>query len=129
MPDQNATFSPEFIERQRARLAALRDQLLGGEARAISDERTEQEEHGEEAQEFEDEAQDMAQNEIDRTRHDVDKRRLLDIDRALQKIDEGSYGLSDVSGKPIPQARLEVIPEAILTVDEEQDKESGSHRH
>ena len=33
--------------------------------------------------------------------------------RALQRIKEGTYGVSDVSRKPIPIERLEVIPYAI----------------
>jgi DnaK suppressor protein len=45
------------------------------------------------------------------------------VKRALQKIEEGTYGLSDLSGAPIPTARLQAIPEALLTVDEEAQAE------
>jgi|GEM_PF-679322 DnaK suppressor protein len=44
---------------------------------------------------------------------------LRRIERALQKLDEGTYGLSDRSGKPIPVERLEAIPYAVLTVEEQ----------
>lgn len=44
---------------------------------------------------------------------------LRRIERALQKMEEGTYGLSDRSGKPIPRERLEVMPYAVLTVDEQ----------
>jgi DnaK suppressor protein len=37
----------------------------------------------------------------------------------LRKIDEGTYGVSDLSGRPIPRERLEAIPEAICTLAEE----------
>ena len=47
-------------------------------------------------------------------------RLLAKIDRALAKIDEGTYGLSDVDGKPIPIERLEVLPYALTTVEQEQ---------
>jgi DnaK suppressor protein len=47
-------------------------------------------------------------------------RRLGEVDRALQKIEEGTYGLSDDSGEPIPRGRLEAVPEAIRTVEEQQ---------
>jgi len=40
---------------------------------------------------------------------------LSDIDHALQKIDEGTYGICDVSGEPIPKGRLELLPWASLT--------------
>jgi RNA polymerase-binding transcription factor DksA len=33
-----------------------------------------------------------------------------DIDRALAKIDNGTYGVCEVSGQAIPKARLEAIP-------------------
>jgi RNA polymerase-binding transcription factor DksA len=44
---------------------------------------------------------------------------LAKIERALQKIDEGTYGQSDVDGSPIPVERLEVLPYALTTVDQE----------
>ena len=45
---------------------------------------------------------------------------LSRIERAMQKLDEGTYGLSDVSGKPIPVERLEAIPYALMTADEQE---------
>lgn len=125
MSNPQAASSREFIEQQRKRLTALRAQLFGGEQRSLATERAFQEEHGDEAQEFEDTSQDMARHEVGQALHDVDERRLHDIERALQKIEEGTYGLSDLSGKPIPKARLESTPEAILTVDEERRQEAG----
>jgi DnaK suppressor protein len=38
------------------------------------------------------------------------------IERALAKLDEGTYGICDRCGKPIPAARLEVAPESVLCV-------------
>ncbi|MFM0015330.1 TraR/DksA family transcriptional regulator [Paraburkholderia sediminicola] len=125
MSEQQVTLSDEFIAQQRKRLLALRLELLGGEENTIADERTAEEQHGDEAQEFEDEAQGMAQNEVNQALHDVNDQRISDIERALQKIDEGTYGLSDASGDPIPKARLEVAPEAILTVEEQSRRETG----
>jgi DnaK suppressor protein len=125
MTDQQSDLSQEFIARQRTRLEALRRQLLGGEESTTADDRAAEEEHGEEAREFEDTAQSMAQNEINQSLHDVNDQRVSDIERALRKIDEGTYGLSDESGEPIPQGRLEVMPEAILTVAEQSRRETG----
>lgn len=39
------------------------------------------------------------------------------IDRALQKIDEGTYGICDLTQKPISKARLTAIPYAVYTVE------------
>ena len=41
---------------------------------------------------------------------------VVEIDVALDKIDEGHYGVCDRCGKNIPKARLEVIPWAALCV-------------
>jgi DnaK suppressor protein len=46
--------------------------------------------------------------------------RLAAIERALHRIDAGTYGLSVRSGKPIPEARLQADPAAELTVEEAQ---------
>ena len=54
-------------------------------------------------------------------RHDV--ARLAQINRALQKIDEGTYGLSDISGERISTARLHALPEASTTLQEQQARE------
>ena len=40
------------------------------------------------------------------------------IERALAKIEGGTYGLSDQSGAPIPKERLDAMPQATLTVEE-----------
>lgn len=41
---------------------------------------------------------------------------LRQVERALEKIQEGTYGVCDVTGDPIPEARLEAIPYATMTV-------------
>jgi len=103
----------------------LRRQVLGGELEVNARRRDFTEEHGDEAEEFEDQAQDSAIEEVRQAQHDVDERRVQDILRALEKIDDGTYGYSDLSGDPIPKARLEAAPESVLTVEEEQAREGG----
>lgn len=39
------------------------------------------------------------------------------VERALKRMDEGAYGDCEVSGKPIPLARLEALPYATTTVE------------
>ncbi|MEO5898772.1 MAG: hypothetical protein ABIR68_01410 [Ilumatobacteraceae bacterium] len=43
---------------------------------------------------------------------------IADIDAALQRIADGSYGYSVESGRPIPRERLEAIPWATVLVEE-----------
>jgi DnaK suppressor protein len=49
------------------------------------------------------------------------------IERAEKRIEQGTYGLSVDSGKPIPDARLEAVPHAERTV-EEQARWEAEHR-
>jgi RNA polymerase-binding protein DksA len=45
-------------------------------------------------------------------------RELLEkVNHALRRMDEGLYGLCEVSGKPIPLARLEALPYATTVVE------------
>ena len=46
------------------------------------------------------------------------KARLAAIERAEERLAQGTYGLSVRSGEPIPDARLEANPTADLTVEE-----------
>ena len=46
------------------------------------------------------------------------RERLDAIDRALARLEAGTYGRSVLSGKPIPDQRLEADPAAELTVEE-----------
>lgn len=46
------------------------------------------------------------------------RERLDAIDRALGRLEAGTYGRSVLSGKPIPDQRLEADPAAELTVEE-----------
>jgi len=50
---------------------------------------------------------------------------LRQVERALEKIEEGTYGLCDISGKEIPIKRLEAIPYATMTVDSQEKFEKG----
>ena len=48
------------------------------------------------------------------------RERLAALDRAEARLDEGRYGRSIRSGRPIPDERLEADPAAELTVEEAQ---------
>jgi DnaK suppressor protein len=50
------------------------------------------------------------------------RERLAAIERAQQRLIDGTYGLSVRSGEPIPDERLEADPAAELTVDEAQSE-------
>src|SRR5713226_935167 len=51
--------------------------------------------------------------------NDLDRETLSLVIRALERIVAGTYGLSEVSGKPIPIERLEAVPYATTLVGEQ----------
>jgi DnaK suppressor protein len=53
------------------------------------------------------------------------RNRLDAIDRALRRLDDGTYGRSVRSGEPIPDERLEADPAAELTIEEARAAERG----
>ncbi len=50
---------------------------------------------------------------------------LRQIERALEKIDENTYGICDITGEEIPIARLEAVPYATMTVKAQEQLEKG----
>jgi DnaK suppressor protein len=55
--------------------------------------------------------------EIDLTLEENARAALIQIDRALEKLENGTYGRCDKCGKPIGEGRLEVAPVATLCVE------------
>jgi DnaK suppressor protein len=45
------------------------------------------------------------------------REQLAAVEHAIQKFDDGTYGLCDSCGKPIPPERLEALPQATLCLD------------
>jgi RNA polymerase-binding transcription factor DksA len=54
-----------------------------------------------------------------------ERKLIADIDDALDRIENGTYGLCEVNGKPIPKARLRVIPWARYCVEHARLSEKG----
>lgn len=107
-----------FIERQRERLLELRAQLIAGGDAAGEEEDTLQMAAGGEPGDAVDDGDRLEQQGNDEALLAHDLSRIAAIDRALQKIQEHTYGISDGNGEPIGRAHLEAVPEAVLTVDE-----------
>lgn len=111
--EPNAGLAPAFVARQRSRLEALRDQLVAEADAAGSDEQSLQGESIDEVRDSADSAETMAMQENDEAIYRRGLERLATIRRALEKIEQGSYGVSDISGEPIAQQRLEALPDAV----------------
>lgn len=110
----------KFIRQQKEKLEALKEELNRMRSGMEEDERERSREFQDETPDSGDESQYIFTREMDATIEGQVERRLEDVERALQKIEEGTYGLSDESGEEIPKGRLEAVPEAIRTVEEQQ---------
>jgi DnaK suppressor protein len=62
----------------------------------------------------------LYQDELDQGRGEDLRRKLDAVERAEARLAAGTYGLSIESGTPIPDARLEAVPTAERSVEEEE---------
>jgi DnaK suppressor protein len=91
-------------EHARRLLAQHRDRLEGELARLRRDD---------------DDDEHLADDELEAGVAEQLREELDAIERAEERLSHGTYGLSVESGAPIPDARLELIPWAERTVEEE----------
>jgi len=97
---------------ERAEVAEL---LTGTESEGQQDRTTEDEEATGDAS---DAAQPLTDEGMDDAIAESLRDRLAALDRALKRLDDGTYGRSVRSGLPIPDDRLEADPAAELTIEE-----------
>lgn len=74
---------------------------------------------------YADQAADLTDRERDLGRIEELREELHAIGRAEQRLADGAYGLSVVSGEPIPDVRLDRIPTAERTAEEQRLFERG----
>lgn len=95
-------------------LAALREKLIEERDRLTAEYRQDVTEARAIQQEGLEDFEELASMDIDREllliHSEQDRERLLLIEEALQRMDEGSYGFCLSCGKPIPVERLRQIP-------------------
>ncbi len=109
-PEQIARFRKKLTAEQRAieaRIAAREGDIMD----------TVRDEEG--VGDNEDEAQLTYGREDGIVSDELDALQLEQVKKALARIDAGTYGLSEVSGKQIPLDRLEAVPSATTLVNEE----------
>lgn len=100
----------DLLARERARI----EQALGihtGDGPLESDSSREPGDEG---------SENLYQDELDAGRINDLREELAAVERAEARLEAGTYGLSVLSGEPIPDARLEARPTAELTVEEAQ---------
>ena len=113
-------------DRARTLLRAERDdvQSLLKDAQTAGTEDRESEVDGAEG-DISDAAQPLTAQGMDDAIAESLRSRLDAIERAMRRLDDGTYGRSVRSGQPIPDERLEADPAAELTVEEARAADRG----
>jgi RNA polymerase-binding transcription factor DksA len=111
---------------RRAELLRLRERIL----RAAADLAADDEGVGElnsaaGDQHIADHASDLVDLEVDQSLAENAENVIVEIDGALWRIEDGTYGLCSVCGAAIPEERLEAIPYATLCLDDKRRQEAG----
>ena len=111
-------FDVKFLKTQRAELEIRRAAELARATR-LEDEATSLIEDGEMGDvQFDDEGGEgdtmVVQRDLDRVLSTQSRETISEIDAALQRLRNGTYGYSVVSGIPIRRERLEAIPETTV---------------
>ena len=115
---------PSEVEKYKKLLEKMRSQL----SRSIKGS-SEQVKSGDDVAAYSQHQADQGTDDFDRAinlelmSHDFDV--VRQIERALEKIDEDTYGICDVTGKEIPKKRLDAMPYANMTVEAQEQIEKG----
>ena len=113
------------LQKMKERLEAKQKELQGNIATLTEAHPTPTDpiEISEGPQEFEETAIDFTETQQEQSIEYNENALLTLVQAALKRIEDGTYGKSVVSGKPIPEKRLEAIPWADRTVEEEEQVE------
>jgi DnaK suppressor protein len=111
---------PLFLRKQKSKLLQLRDSLLDS-MMGVSRDTLRSRAEGSEASAFGMHQADAGSDAYDRdfalSLLSQEQDALYEIEEALKRVDAGTYGICEMSGKQIPHARLEAIPFARFTVE------------
>ena len=113
----SAHLSAADLSRLRAKLERERSALLRAQADTRDQARSPEDR---DATDDGDVAERMIEQDDALRRRTFDRALLDDVDRAIAKMEAGTYGVSEDSGAPIPLERLDAVPWARRTTQEEE---------
>lgn len=128
MPRTNKTGSPRDRELRRI-LEEQRDRILGAIRLTIREGREEGAIENDEVQDEAEQSEADAQSELEFSLLQMQGETLSRVEEALDRLDEGRYGLCMECGRAIPTRRLEALPFATRCLDCEQESETTDHDH
>jgi RNA polymerase-binding transcription factor DksA len=118
-PAKAPKFSASFMEKQKSKLAELRDHIVDQMQGVTKDSLRERGEGGGSAfgMHQADAGSDAYEKDFALSLLSQEQDALHEIEEAIKRIEAHVYGICEMSGQPIPVARLEAIPFARFTVE------------
>ena len=111
-----------FLKEMKEMLLNMRKELLEDVSRSVKEESN----HLRfDVGDFYDHASEDRQRELALTLSNREREKLLLIDGALKRIEEGTYGICEVTGEKIGEERLRALPFATLSVEAQEEIERG----
>ncbi|MGH7864849.1 MAG: TraR/DksA family transcriptional regulator [Candidatus Binataceae bacterium] len=117
----------KFLGKVRERLADMKQKLMD---EIDSELRAEREGNKDEGMDTYDLASEERDREISFILSDRERQKIKEIDDALERLDDGSYGVCESCGLEIAEARLDALPFTRLCRDcqQEQEREARTQR-
>lgn len=115
-------YDPDFLDEMKTMLQEMRKSLLKDVSRSVKEESN----HLRfDVGDFYDHASEDRQRELALTLSNRERQKLVLIDEALKRIDEGTYGICEVTGEKIGEERLRAMPFTRLSIEAQEEMERG----
>ncbi len=115
-------YSSAFLNEMRQTLLQMRNELLQEVAKSVKEE-SDHLRFG--VGDFYDHASEDKQRELALILSNREREKLTQIDQALKKIEDGTYGICEVTENKIGEGRLKALPFATLSVEAQEEMEKG----
>jgi len=115
-------YSKDFLKEMKQMLLKMREELLEDVTKAAKEESN----HLRfDVGDFYDHASEDRQRELALTLSNRERDKLMLIEQALKRVEEGTYGICEVTGEKIGEERLRVLPFTLLSVEAQEEIERG----
>lgn len=115
-------YSKDFLKEMKQMLLKMREELLEDVTKAAKEESN----HLRfDVGDFYDHASEDRQRELALTLSNRERDKLMLIEQALKRVEEGTYGICEVTGEKIGEERLRVLPFTMLSVEAQEEIERG----
>ena len=115
-------YSKQFLKEMQEMLLKMREELLEDVTRSVKEESN----HLRfDVGDFYDHASEDRQRELALTLSNRERDKLMLIEQALKRVEEGTYGICEVTGEKIGEERLRALPFTMLSVEAQEEIERG----